>query len=147
MHKYSDEVKDWARYKVGMGLAASEVCKAVRRGDLLPVTDFSCVDCGKPAKNYEHRDYNKPLDVVPVCRSCNRFRGAGISLFIVKKKHEKKFNNFCRIKQQKNDKSRLKELELEIFLCKLNLMRSEKTLTILLEEELDIKVNLMNGKY
>jgi len=27
-----------------------------------------------------HRDYNKPLDVVPVCRKCNHARGAAIPL-------------------------------------------------------------------
>lgn len=54
----------------------SEVAKAVRKG-LLPKLDgtIKCVDCGKPAHNYEHRDYAKPLDVSPVCRSCNHKRG------------------------------------------------------------------------
>ena len=43
---------------------------------LLPMLDGSvpCVDCGKPAHSYDHRDYEKPLDVEPVCRSCNRRR-------------------------------------------------------------------------
>jgi hypothetical protein len=26
---------------------------------------------------YEHRDYTKPLQVEPVCRSCNALRGPG----------------------------------------------------------------------
>ena len=34
-----------------------------------------CVDCGKRAEHYDHRDYTKPLEVEPVCRSCNKLRG------------------------------------------------------------------------
>ncbi len=57
--------------------------QAVRRAVLcreLPCIDEStiCVDCGKQALVYDHRDYNKPLDVEPVCQSCNIKRGPGI---------------------------------------------------------------------
>ena len=62
----------------GSKKAGSEVAKAIKRGDLPPVKTLLCVDCGKPAQSYEHRDYNKPLDVSPVCRSCNYFRGPAI---------------------------------------------------------------------
>ena len=51
------------------------VRKAVARGDLLPATAHACVDCGDPAVEYDHRDYNQPLAVEPVCRSCNIRRG------------------------------------------------------------------------
>jgi hypothetical protein len=34
-----------------------------------------CRDCGKRATQYDHRDYNKPLEVEPVCQSCNLLRG------------------------------------------------------------------------
>lgn len=56
--------------------AGAIVGAAKRRGEL-PRLDGSvaCIDCGKPAKHYEHRDYHKPLDVVPVCQSCNIKRG------------------------------------------------------------------------
>lgn len=56
------------------------VACAVRRGKL-PKLDgtIACVDCGKPARNYDHRDYAKPLDVVPVCIPCNIRRGTGIN--------------------------------------------------------------------
>jgi len=56
--------------------ASRLVFKAVARGDL-PRLDgtITCVDCGKPAKVYEHRDYDRPLDVSPVCISCNVKRG------------------------------------------------------------------------
>jgi hypothetical protein len=36
---------------------------------------FACVDCGKPAYGYDHRDYTKPLAIEPVCRSHNALRG------------------------------------------------------------------------
>ncbi len=29
---------------------------------------------------YEHRDYNRPLHVDPICRRCNLLRGPGIPL-------------------------------------------------------------------
>ena len=34
-----------------------------------------CTDCGKRATVYDHRDYGRPLDVEPVCQSCNLKRG------------------------------------------------------------------------
>lgn len=43
----------------------------------LPILDGSikCVDCGAVATQYEHRNYGRPLDVEPVCRTCNVRRG------------------------------------------------------------------------
>ena len=63
-----------------MGQAHVAVGKAVQAG-LLPKLDGSipCVDCGAPAVNYDHRDYLRPLDVHPVCRSCNWRRGRGLN--------------------------------------------------------------------
>lgn len=37
----------------------------------------ACVDCGKPAQVYDHRDYNQPIKVDPVCQKCNLKRGPG----------------------------------------------------------------------
>jgi len=56
--------------------ARREVAKAVKEGLLqkLDGTVF-CVDCNKPAKVYDHRNYNKPLEVSPVCYGCNVRRG------------------------------------------------------------------------
>jgi hypothetical protein len=51
---------------------------AIRLGLLAHPKNFSCVDCGFPAHAYDHRDYNKPLDVAPVCYTCNRKRGAAL---------------------------------------------------------------------
>lgn len=58
-------------------LAATRIVhKAIKTGNL-PKLDGSifCVDCGAPARNYDHRDYSKPLEVEPVCHSCNLLRG------------------------------------------------------------------------
>ena len=41
---------------IGMNEAHSAVRRAVKRGELQPATAFVCVDCGKPAKCYDHRD-------------------------------------------------------------------------------------------
>lgn len=60
-----------------MFLAHKLVNREVRRGALPHVLSLMCVDCGKPAHSYDHRDYTKPLDVVPVCSSCNNRRGPG----------------------------------------------------------------------
>lgn len=57
-----------------------KVRRAIVTGQLLPLKNQACVDCGKPAKVYDHRDYNKPLDVDPVCHSCNKLRGPGIPI-------------------------------------------------------------------
>lgn len=62
-------------FDTGAAQARYAVSRAVARGDLPPAKDCACVDCGKPARDYDHRDNNKPLDVQPVCRSCNKLRG------------------------------------------------------------------------
>ena len=54
------------------------VHNAIKRGVIPPAKACVCVDCGKPARHYDHRDYNKPLEVEPVCISCNMMRGAAI---------------------------------------------------------------------
>lgn len=51
------------------------VRRAIVRGELPPARACVCVDCGKPATEYDHRDYSRPLDVVPVCHRCNILRG------------------------------------------------------------------------
>jgi len=66
--------------KNGQAQAAYQLNKAVRNGILPHFSKFNCVDCGKPAQCYEHRDYNKPLEVEPTCKSCNTRRGPAIPL-------------------------------------------------------------------
>lgn len=61
--------------KAVQSFAHNVVGKAIRLGLLKKPSDFQCADCGKPAECYDHRDYSKPLDVQPVCCSCNVMRG------------------------------------------------------------------------
>lgn len=60
-----------------IGAIAHRAVQKAKSIGLLPILDgsISCVDCGGIAHQYDHRDYRKPLDVVPVCRSCNQRRG------------------------------------------------------------------------
>lgn len=62
---------DW----LGHGQAQSAVHCAIRDGSLPSPRGLRCADCGCPAIEYEHRDYNRPLEVEPICRSCNLLRG------------------------------------------------------------------------
>jgi hypothetical protein len=55
--------------------AHRRVARAVSRGQLAHPTTFKCTDCDIPAFCYDHRDYEKPLEVEPVCRGCNARRG------------------------------------------------------------------------
>ena len=49
---------------------------ARKKGQIEPIGEHTkCVDCGEPAEMYDHRNYYKPLEVEPVCRSCNSQRG------------------------------------------------------------------------
>lgn len=52
------------------------VAKAIQTGMLRSAVGQQCVDCGVAAEVLDHRDYEKPLDVDPVCKSCNSRRGA-----------------------------------------------------------------------
>lgn len=67
----------WAK-RTGAGAACTAVYAAIKSGRLAHPSACQCADCGKPATDYDHRDYSKPLDVQPVCRSCNKLRGPAI---------------------------------------------------------------------
>jgi hypothetical protein len=59
--------------------AIAAVQRAKARGELAYLPDGTpCVDCGAVAMVYDHREYAKPLDVEPVCISCNKLRGPAI---------------------------------------------------------------------
>lgn len=60
--------------------AHKQVRMAIAAGVLIPIAQCICVDCGATAECYEHRDYNKPLVVDPVCKGCNIRRGPGLPL-------------------------------------------------------------------
>ena len=68
----------------GNALMAAKARSKVRRAIIKGLIPFpyllACVDCGKKAQIYEHRDYTKPLEVVPVCRCCNSKRGPAIQM-------------------------------------------------------------------
>lgn len=57
------------------GRAKYAVYVAVQNSVLPELARLLCVDCGKPAEAYDHRNYEKPLEVVPVCSGCNSKRG------------------------------------------------------------------------
>jgi hypothetical protein len=57
--------------------ARRSVQAAIARGDIRRAIEFACVDCSRPAFCYDHRDYSKPLQIEPVCKSCNTKRGPG----------------------------------------------------------------------
>lgn len=58
------------------GTAHAAVTRAINDGLLPPLKgQIFCVDCGRPAQCYDHRDYDKPLEVDPVCLKCNVNRG------------------------------------------------------------------------
>jgi len=60
--------------------AGNIVNKMVRDGTIPSPSQMQCVDCGKQAAHYDHRDYSKPLQVDPVCRSCNAKRGPAMPI-------------------------------------------------------------------
>lgn len=67
-----------ANKRVDIGLLASRKVKAQIDAGAMPHPSLCvCVDCGDKARDYDHRDYGKPLDVEPVCRRCNILRGPG----------------------------------------------------------------------
>lgn len=67
-----------SRRSMGKHYAGLQVQAAIREGRLPDPATLQCVDCAAPALEYEHRDYNQPLMVVPICRSCNLRRGPAI---------------------------------------------------------------------
>ena len=64
----------------GKNISGQLIAKEIANGFIKHPSNFQCVDCGCKASEYDHRDYNKPLDVVPVCRGCNARRGQAIPL-------------------------------------------------------------------
>jgi hypothetical protein len=61
-----------------------QVRHAIERKSLPPLRKRRCVDCGKRAQAYDHRNYARPLDVAPVCDKCNQRRGpAELSVEVV----------------------------------------------------------------
>jgi hypothetical protein len=56
----------------GAGRAYRLVQAAIQHGRLAKRDGtIACADCGRPATEYDHRDYGQPLLVAPVCHRCN----------------------------------------------------------------------------
>lgn len=80
--------------------AIQAVHKAIKQGRLNKLDgSVLCVDCKEPAIHYDHRDYGKPLDVQPVCGSCNCKRGSASDIVaLLKKTVHEKICVFCKNK-------------------------------------------------
>ncbi len=72
--------------------ARQEVRKQVKAGKLPRPQDCECVLCGKPASGYDHRNYLKPLEVRPLCKSCNGKEPPALPEFV----KERNFHNATR---------------------------------------------------
>ena len=60
---------------------ASKITReAVEEKKLANPRGLKCEDCDKRAELYDHRDYNKPLKVAPVCFGCNKRRGSALPI-------------------------------------------------------------------
>ena len=79
--QYAARLAQWGK-DTGAAKARAEVRRAIKRGNIPSLKDrkTKCTDCGLVATEYDHRDYNRRLDVAPVCRSCNLLRGPAISM-------------------------------------------------------------------
>lgn len=68
---------NWREYVMAIRRknAVNLTAQAIRLGLLPEVKKLICIDCGAPAWCYDHRDYDIPLMVEPVCRKCNCVRG------------------------------------------------------------------------
>ena len=96
--------------KLRAQISASKKARyAVKVGRLPHPETLACVDCGMPAKHYEHRDYLKPLDVVATCISCNLKRGAANDMDVAvdarreyeaRPKAERRAAGYCRLPKQ-----------------------------------------------
>ena len=126
-----------ARYILGQRLAGEAVTRAVSLGDIPRAKTLICVDCGDNATEYDHRDYNKPLDIVPTCRSCNGQRGAGKRLSNIPNKYKKRLeliDEMLRVREEKrierealiflsNKNERIANSEPSVFECVIELCR------------------------
>ena len=59
------------KYYYATGKSRYAVAKAVVQGRLPHPKTLTC-ECGQPAAEYHHPDYDEPLGVVPVCFICHR---------------------------------------------------------------------------
>lgn len=62
--------------------ARREVRNAVRLKIIPAIDECLCLDCGITAKDYHHEDYQKPLEVIPLCRKCHIARHRNLKTFL-----------------------------------------------------------------
>lgn len=75
-HPLAQRCKPCAENFYRQVLAANRALNAaVRRGDIPAAKTQRCADCDSTARDWDHRDYSKPLQVQAVCRACNFKRG------------------------------------------------------------------------
>jgi hypothetical protein len=62
--------------------ASAAVARSINIGNMISLskTNLNCSFCSNRARHYDHRDYNRPLDVTPVCFHCNIKLGPAIPL-------------------------------------------------------------------
>lgn len=62
--------------------AWKSVRRAIKAGELLHPCELDCACkgemCAGQAMDYHHPDYSKPLEVIPVCRSCHKLIHRGV---------------------------------------------------------------------
>lgn len=51
---------------------------AVKSGRVKAASEHKCADCDKRAEVYDHRNYDLPSLIVPVCHGCNMRRGMAL---------------------------------------------------------------------
>ena len=93
-------IKLWRQYQAMQQFASMIIAREIVYERLPRLRDWSgktnhirkCVDCGRSADSYDHRDYFKPLQAEPVCNGCNRRRGSAI-LTLKKLKRGLKFKD------------------------------------------------------
>jgi len=74
------------------------VSYAVKNGFLPPVDTLTCVDCGDPATDYDHRNYDYPISVDATCHRCNLKRGKASG------NHDKSRKPFYRVLVDKKER-------------------------------------------
>lgn len=71
------ECREWRRKHKIRAACTIIYVRAIKKNLLPHWRGKLCVDCGKPAQCYDHRNYHYPLRVDPVCQRCNCKRGEG----------------------------------------------------------------------
>ncbi len=89
--------------------ARLEMEMAKKRGVIPPLDgNIPCADCGKLARDWDHRDYLLSWRVEPTCRSCNVKRGEGLNKHLDVTWERKEY---CKVTITEKDTSVINEAE------------------------------------